>query len=63
MPEMLDAVRKIEAELAGAGRVLIRYSGTEPKVRVMVEGQDEGRVEEFAQHLADCLRRSLGGSA
>ncbi|HME69862.1 MAG TPA: phosphoglucosamine mutase [Myxococcota bacterium] len=62
MPEMLDAVRKVEAELAGAGRVLIRYSGTEPKVRVMVEGEDESRVSGFAQHLADCLRRGLGGS-
>ncbi|HYB12822.1 MAG TPA: phosphoglucosamine mutase, partial [Myxococcota bacterium] len=62
MPELLDAVRKVEAELAGRGRVLIRYSGTEPKARVMVEGEDESRVREFAQHLADCMRRTLGGS-
>ncbi len=63
LPEMQDAVRKVEAELAGAGRVLIRYSGTEPKVRVMVEGEDETQVRAFAESLADRLRRLLGGGA
>ena len=63
LPELQEAVRKVEAELAGAGRVLIRYSGTEPKVRVMVEGEDEARVRGFAESLADRLRRLLGGGA
>ena len=63
LPELQEAVRKVEAELAGAGRVLIRYSGTEPKVRVMVEGEDETRVRGFAESLADRLRRLLGGGA
>jgi phosphoglucosamine mutase len=61
MPEMLEAVSKVEAELAGRGRVLIRYSGTEPKARVMVEGEDEARVREIAGDLADRLRRAVGG--
>jgi phosphoglucosamine mutase len=60
LPEMVDLVRKIEGELAGLGRVLIRYSGTEPKARIMVEGEDEGRVAEMAKELADCLVRCLG---
>jgi phosphoglucosamine mutase len=60
LPDMVDLMRKIEDELGGNGRVLIRYSGTEPKVRVMVEGQDEARVTEMAKELSDRLRRCLG---
>jgi phosphoglucosamine mutase len=55
-----EAVHKVEQEFNGSGRVLIRYSGTEPKARVMVEGEDERRVDEIAHELADELRRALG---
>ena len=54
-----NAVREVESELAGAGRVLTRYSGTELKARVMVEGRDATRVSEMARHLADELQRAL----
>jgi phosphoglucosamine mutase len=56
------AVKRVETEFNGSGRVLIRYSGTEPKARVMVEGADERRVEEIASDLADELRRAVGAS-
>jgi phosphoglucosamine mutase len=56
-----DVVRRVEKDLDGRGRVLIRYSGTEPKARVMVEGEDESRVGEYADELAESLRRAIGG--
>ncbi len=61
LPVVCEAVRRIEKELDGRGRVLIRYSGTEPKARVMVEGEDESRVSDYARDLAETLRRSVGG--
>ena len=63
LPSVQAAVRKVEEDLAGHGRVLIRYSGTELKARVMVEGEDEARVRELAEDLADELRRSLAEGA
>jgi phosphoglucosamine mutase len=62
LPVMQEHIRKVEAELAADGRVLIRYSGTEPKVRIMVEGPDEARVGGMARDLADCLGRCLGAA-
>jgi phosphoglucosamine mutase len=63
LPALQDAIERIEAELAGQGRVLIRYSGTENKARVMVEGRDERRVREYASDLADVLRRAVGAES
>jgi phosphoglucosamine mutase len=54
------AVADAEAELAGRGRVLLRYSGTEPLLRVMVEGTDRNEVERIAADLCDVARRELG---
>jgi phosphoglucosamine mutase len=63
LPSLQAAIRDVESQLRGNGRVLIRYSGTEPKARIMVEGQDERRVSQLAQQLADELVRALGGGA
>lgn len=52
-PELRQAVSDVEAELAGKGRVLLRPSGTEPLVRVMVEGLDGAQVERLCQRLAE----------
>jgi phosphoglucosamine mutase len=56
-----QAVEKVETALNGRGRVLIRYSGTESKARIMVEGDDEKQISEYAHDLAEALRRALGG--
>jgi phosphoglucosamine mutase len=61
LPEFLRLVEKVEHALNDRGRVLIRYSGTEPLARIMVEGDDEKQTREFAHELADALRRALGG--
>jgi phosphoglucosamine mutase len=62
LPAFQEAVAEIEEELGGSGRVLIRYSGTELMARVMVEGRDEARVHEMANHLAEKLKQSLAGA-
>lgn len=56
------AVTSVESELADKGRVLLRASGTEPVIRVMVEGEDEGQVTRLSQQLADAVKQeaSLG---
>lgn len=55
-PAVQEAVLVAERELAGRGRVLLRPSGTEPLVRVMVEGADSDQVEELAHRLAGVVR-------
>ena len=56
-----EEVRRAEAEFGDAGRVLLRFSGTEPLARVMVEGPRLDRVEHFANSIADAIRAELGG--
>ncbi len=53
--EVQQRVAAAEEELAGAGRVLLRKSGTEPLIRVMVEGADEPQVRRLAEHIADAV--------
>ena len=48
-----------EAELAGRGRLVIRASGTEPVIRVMVEGADCKVIEEVASSMASCIRQHM----
>ena len=54
-PEIADAIQKLEEKFAGEGRVLIRPSGTEPLVRVMIEGKDQQLIESEAQKLAELI--------
>lgn len=59
LPALQDAIDEVEAKLDGKGRVLIRYSGTELKARVMVEGRVGAEVHQYAAELAAVLKRSL----
>jgi phosphoglucosamine mutase len=58
--EIATASKKIESQLDGEGRLLLRYSGTENLARVMIEGKDQTKIEEQANRLADVIRASLG---
>ena len=60
VPPVYQCIRAAEKKLNDRGRLLIRYSGTEPKLRVMCEGEDAAEVEAIAQEIADLIETHLG---
>ena len=58
-PDIATAIAKLEEMFAGEGRVLIRPSGTEPKVRVMIEGKDQALIDAEAKKLADLIQNTM----
>lgn len=60
VPEVKAAMDQLENELQGRGRLLVRYSGTENLARVMIEGEDQKKIESQADLLADCIKRTIG---
>jgi phosphoglucosamine mutase len=60
LPAVAREIEHVETAFAGTGRVLVRFSGTEPLARVMVEGQDPQQVENFSARIADAIRREMG---
>ncbi|MFT6734437.1 MAG: phosphoglucosamine mutase [Polaribacter sp.] len=57
--KVVAAVKEVESELADSGRVLLRASGTEPLIRVMIEGENGAQVERLANQLADVVKTNL----
>ena len=60
VPEIVAAMTRVEAALDGRGRLLVRYSGTEPLLRVMIEGEDQATVQAWAEEIAEAVRSTLG---
>jgi phosphoglucosamine mutase len=63
IPQVAAVIAQVEARVAGQGRLLVRYSGTEPLLRVMLEGQDQGEIKEWAQEIVDVVRQHLGAAS
>ncbi len=59
VPEVAQVMSAVESKLAGNGRLLIRYSGTEPLLRIMIEGQDQREISAWADEIADAVKRHL----
>jgi phosphoglucosamine mutase len=63
IPAVAAVMGDVERRLGGRGRLLVRYSGTEPLLRVMIEGQDQQQITAWADEIADTVRRHLGEPA
>lgn len=61
IPVIMDEIRAVEKELGSQGRVLLRYSGTEPKIRLLVETRDEAMLQPVVDRLLVPIRKHLGG--
>jgi phosphoglucosamine mutase len=60
VPGVAEAISRVETRVQGQGRVLVRYSGTEPLLRVMLEGKHEDEIRAWAQEIVDVVRQELG---
>jgi phosphoglucosamine mutase len=60
VPAVADAMKRVEARLSGHGRLLVRYSGTEPLLRVMIEGKDQQEIQTWAGEIVQVVKEHLG---
>jgi phosphoglucosamine mutase len=60
IPEIHKRIKSLEKTLGQSGRALIRYSGTEPLLRIMIEGEDEEKLHQWAQDLVELAKKHLG---
>jgi phosphoglucosamine mutase len=59
VPAVAAAVGRVEHAIAGRGRLLVRYSGTEPLLRIMIEGEDQASIQMWAEEIAEAVRGNL----
>jgi phosphoglucosamine mutase len=59
VPAIADAIARVEARVAGHGRLLVRYSGTEPLLRIMLEGREQDEIHKWAQEIVDTVKEHL----
>jgi phosphoglucosamine mutase len=59
VPAIADTMRMVEGQLSGSGRLLVRYSGTEPLLRIMLEGKSDADITRWANQIADVVRENL----
>jgi phosphoglucosamine mutase len=59
VPAIAETIQRVEARIADQGRLLVRYSGTEPLLRVMLEGRDENEIRALAQEIVDVVKKHL----
>ena len=59
IPEVAAVLSSVESRLAGDGRLLVRYSGTEPLLRIMLEGRDEGEIRRWGQEIVDAVKQHV----
>ena len=60
VPAVAEAIARVEAKVAGQGRLLVRYSGTEPILRVMLEGRDDAELRAWGQEILDAVAAQAG---
>jgi phosphoglucosamine mutase len=63
LPQVTSLITRVESTLGREGRVLVRYSGTEPKARIMVEGPDASAIQAYAEDIARAMETALGAAA
>jgi phosphoglucosamine mutase len=61
VPAVADVIRHVEQRLDGQGRLLIRYSGTEPLLRIMIEGRDQQEIQHWADDIASAVCDGMHG--
>jgi len=60
VPSIAAAMARVESALGSRGRLLVRYSGTEPLLRIMIEGEDQATIQAWAEEIAEAVRVTIG---
>ena len=63
VPGVASVIERVESHLSGHGRLLVRYSGTEPLLRVMLEGRDEAEIRRWGQQIIEAVKEHVGAVA